>query len=250
MEDADDALARTGMALATVWPHLISGLVGLRRDASAGDHLEAAWRLAERLDEPMRRLPVLCGFAERMWLTGVPDERVTETAPAAVEQAAASPATAWAAGDLAVWLRRLGIAPSYDLARVAEPFRLALSGSHAEAASWWRQVGAVFEEAMAYADSPDAEVRIRGVERLDLLGATAVADRLRRALREEGVAQVPPRPRTSTRANPAGLTNRQLEVAKLVARGFTNAEIAERLFISAKPADHHVSALLMKRTRS
>jgi len=195
MEDADDALARTGMALATVWPHLISGLVGLRRDASAGDHLEAAWRLAERLDEPMRRLPVLCGgFAERMWLTGVPDERVTETAPAAVEQAAASPATAWAAGDLAVWLRRLGIAPSYDLARVAEPFRLALSGSHAEAASWWRQVGAVFEEAMAYADSPDAEVRIRGVERLDLLGATAVAERLRRALREEGSHRCRPVP--------------------------------------------------------
>jgi DNA-binding NarL/FixJ family response regulator len=57
---------------------------------------------------------------------------------------------------------------------------------------------------------------------------------------------VPPRPRVSTRANPAGLTNRQLEVAKLVARGFTNAEIAERLFISSKTADHHVSAVLMK----
>jgi DNA-binding CsgD family transcriptional regulator/tetratricopeptide (TPR) repeat protein len=246
LEDADDALARTGMPLATVWPHLISGLVGLRRDASPGDHLEAAWRLAESLDEPMRRLPVLSAFAERMWLTGVPDERVIEMAPTALERAAASAATAWAAGDLAVWLRRLAIAPSLDLARVAEPFRLALSGCHAEAASWWRRVDAVFEEAMAYADSPDVEVRIRGVERLDLLGATAVADRLRRVLREEGVAQVPPRPRVSTRANPAGLTNRQLEVAKLVARGFTNAEIAERLFISSKTADTHVSAVLMK----
>jgi hypothetical protein len=99
----------------------------------------------------------------------------------AVERAAASPATAWAAGDPAVWLCRLGIAPSLDLARVAEPFRLALSGRHAEAASWWREADAVFEEAMAYADSPDAEVRTRGVERLDLLGATAVADRLTRS---------------------------------------------------------------------
>ena len=58
--------------------------------------------------------------------------------------------------------------------------------------------------------------------------------------------QVTPRPRTSTRANPSGLTNRQLDVAKLVARGFTNAEIASRLFISPMTADHHVSAVLTK----
>jgi DNA-binding CsgD family transcriptional regulator len=246
LEDADEALTRTGMPLATVWPHLIRGLVGLRRNAVAGDHLEAAWKLAEGLDEPLRRLPTLSAFAELMWLTGTTDERVTETAPAALEQAMSSPATAWAAGDLAVWLNRLGIAPSIDPSRVAEPFKLALSGRHSEAASWWRQVGAVFDEAMAYADSPDVEVQSRAVESLDLLGATAVADRLRRTLREEGVTMVPPRPRASTRANLAGLTNRQLEVAKLVARGFTNVEIAERLFISSKTADHHVSAVLMK----
>jgi DNA-binding CsgD family transcriptional regulator/tetratricopeptide (TPR) repeat protein len=246
LEDAEDALARTGMPMATVWPHLVSGLVGLRRDGSPGDHLEAAWHVADRLDEPLRRLPVLSGMAERMWLTGEPDDLVTATAPAALEQAAGSPATAWVVGDLAMWLTRLGLAPELDLSEVADPFRLTLSGRHAEAASLWRQVGGVFEEAMAYADSPDDALRTRAVERLDLLGATAVADRLRRALREEGVAQVPPRPRVSTRANPAGLTNRQLEVAKLVARGFTNAEIAERLFISSKTADHHVSAVLMK----
>ena len=60
------------------------------------------------------------------------------------------------------------------------------------------------------------------------------------------MTQLPARPRSSTRANPSGLTNRQLDVAKLVARGHTNAEIADRLFISAKTADHHVSAVLMK----
>jgi DNA-binding NarL/FixJ family response regulator len=31
-----------------------------------------------------------------------------------------------------------------------------------------------------------------------------------------------------------------------VARGFTNAEIAQRLYISPKTADHHVSAVLGK----
>jgi len=50
----------------------------------------------------------------------------------------------------------------------------------------------------------------------------------------------------STRANPGGLTNRQLDVARLVARGLSNNEIAGRLYISPKTADHHVSAILAK----
>jgi DNA-binding NarL/FixJ family response regulator len=99
---------------------------------------------------------------------------------------------------------------------------------------------------MTLGDSPDPGLRVRGIELLDRLGAIGTADRRRIELRTDGVAQVPQRPRASTRANPSGLTNRQLDVAKLVARGFTNAEIASRLFISPKTADHHVSAVLTK----
>lgn len=73
-----------------------------------------------------------------------------------------------------------------------------------------------------------------------------MADRHRAIMREQGLTNVPPRPHASTRVNPAGLTNRQLDVAKLVARGYTNAEIAGRLYISPKTADHHVSAVLAK----
>lgn len=42
------------------------------------------------------------------------------------------------------------------------------------------------------------------------------------------------------------LTQRELEVLKLVADGFTNKEIAERLFISAKTARNHVASCLLK----
>jgi DNA-binding NarL/FixJ family response regulator len=77
------------------------------------------------------------------------------------------------------------------------------------------------------------------------LGAEPLARRVAIRLRELG-ARVPQGPRETTRANPAGLTGRQLEVLSLVAEGLTNAEIAERLVVSPRTAEHHVAAVLTK----
>jgi DNA-binding NarL/FixJ family response regulator len=52
--------------------------------------------------------------------------------------------------------------------------------------------------------------------------------------------------RATTRANPAGLTQRELEVLGLVAAGLRNREIADRLSLSTRTVDHHVSAVLGK----
>ncbi len=45
---------------------------------------------------------------------------------------------------------------------------------------------------------------------------------------------------------PGGLTRRELDVVRLVADGHTTGEIARRLFISAKTADHHIQHIYTK----
>jgi DNA-binding NarL/FixJ family response regulator len=42
------------------------------------------------------------------------------------------------------------------------------------------------------------------------------------------------------RAQTGGLTERQVEVLRLLARGFTNQQIGERLVITRRTAEHHV----------
>jgi DNA-binding CsgD family transcriptional regulator len=85
------------------------------------------------------------------------------------------------------------------------------------------------------------------LEALESLGSAREADRAAALIRElGGPARTGPK-------NLGTLTGREREVLVLVGEGLSNAEIAARLFISTKTAEHHVSNILAKlhvRTRT
>ncbi len=103
-----------------------------------------------------------------------------------------------------------------------------------------------YERAMALWDAGATDDLLAALPLLDDLDARAVAALFRARLRDAGVSSVPRGRLPATRANPAGLTARQLDVLALLADGLSNADIAARLVISPKTADHHVSAILAK----
>jgi DNA-binding NarL/FixJ family response regulator len=74
--------------------------------------------------------------------------------------------------------------------------------------------------------------------------ARACRDLLRRAgaptRRGRGDSPVPPALRA------AGVTSREMDVLTLVAAGLTNAQIAERLYLSRRTVETHVAHLLAK----
>ncbi|MFF2372098.1 ATP-binding protein [Agromyces sp. NPDC058110] len=249
-EDAAAILDEHGAPLATVWPHLVTALLALRRGDGTVDvdaHLDAAWRDSLELGESLMVLAVLAAYAERSWTTGEAEPLLDEV-DAHLARAASLPGTEWAVGELLVWLARLGARRhgAAESAAVSGPHRLELAGAHAEASAAWDALGAPFDAALSAVHGSAPEAARDALARLDAMGVDATAARARERLAELGVTGLPPRPRRSTLANPSGLTNRQLDVARLVAQGYTNAELADRLYISAKTADHHVSAILAK----
>src|SRR5262249_35463475 len=128
----------------------------------------------------------------------------------------------------------------------AHPYTLLAMGQWRDAAHAWERAGCRYELALARAQSPDPEDLLSALEALDALGAEPLARQVRLRLRQRGVTRIPRGRVQSTRDNPAGLTERQTDVVRLLAEGLTNAEIAARLVLSVRTVDTHVGAILTK----
>jgi HD-GYP domain-containing protein (c-di-GMP phosphodiesterase class II) len=116
------------------------------------------------------------------------------------------------AGTLPMAARLLAAADTYAAMIQTRPYRAALSGEQA--------AGELHQQADA--------------GRLDHDAVGAVVTEAGQQVR---------RPR---RARPGGLSDREVEVLALIARGSSNAEVAERLVISRRTAEHHAQHIYTK----
>lgn len=221
----------------------VLGHVRVRRgDPDATRLLAEAHELAIKTKEPQRIAPVASAHAEIAWLKGDLEQLMEEAR--FVQEIAKGDNDPWIQGEFAFWVWRAG-GDSKTSEKIAAPYALQISGDWSAAAAAWKEIGCPYEEANALADG-DEPAQLVALEILESLGAGPAAERLRQKLRATGVRGVPRGPRPSTKENAAGLTNRQMDVLALMTDGFANAEIGDRLFISPKTVDHHVSAILAK----
>jgi DNA-binding CsgD family transcriptional regulator len=209
--------------------------------------LEEALAHALRLEEPFFLAGVRLARAEARWLEGDQPSAAREIAELLAVFAAPDPRQL---AEALVWAHRLGEDPGpHRTCRWPEPtgaWAAELSGDVDGAAAEWDRLGAHWLAAMALACSDDERDLRRALDRFRVMEAPGAEARVRQRLRDLGAEAVPTGPRASTRAHPAGLTRREVDVLEGVARGLSNAELAGELYLSERTVEHHVSKVLAK----
>ncbi len=204
--------------------------------------LDEAWELAQRLGEAQRTGPAAAALLEAAWLQGDLTSVASAVAPAYEDVRLFGRVTPAAA--FGYWLRVAGQA--VPIGNANHPYALLAAGHWRQAAEAWQLAGCPYEQALALSRGDDPEDMLSALNILDGLGAEPLARRVRLRLRELGVTRIPRGRVKSTKDNPAGLTERQTDVIRLLADGLTNAEIAARLVLSVRTVDTHVAAILSK----
>jgi DNA-binding CsgD family transcriptional regulator len=205
--------------------------------------LEAAWEVALGRRTITELALAGAALAEWAWLAGRVDR--VEAVVSAWRPHATRPTAGPAWGEMLRYARRSGLAVP-EVEDDAGPWTPGLRGDWRAAADGWARLGDPYERALELAESGQVGPTVEALHTLEDLGAAAAVRHVRQRLRRLGMTRVPRRRAASTRTNPAGLTDRQLDVHALLAEGLTNAEIAERLVLSVRTVDSHVAAILDK----
>ncbi|HEX7947637.1 MAG TPA: AAA family ATPase [Phenylobacterium sp.] len=217
----------------------------VRQGYPEGGILEQARRAPTSGRDLLWRVPIAIADAEAEWLDGSRPGAADRLAEV-LESLLAAWSQLYHVGEVALWLALLDRPPQLSaeaLAHVPAAHQAHLEGDWGKAAAEWAALGCPYEQAIALSAGDDDAQR-QALTIFDRLGAAPAARNLRRRMRAGGLRSVPSGPRGQRRQDPAGLTRRQQEVLSLLGAGLSNADIADRLGLSAKTVEHHVSAIL------
>jgi DNA-binding CsgD family transcriptional regulator/tetratricopeptide (TPR) repeat protein len=203
--------------------------------------MDAKTMAAENM-ESQRILPVLSALLEYEWITGsiIIEDNILNAAKGSI----AGSETIYGSAEFVFWLKKAR-KEKLTLKNRRDGYDIDGTTSALKNAAFWKKAGNPYEEALALFESSDDNKR-RAIEIVQQLGATAVYERMKFEMRKSGIKKIPRGIRKTTQSNPEFLTDRDLEVLRLLHEGLHNKEIAARLFISAKTVDHHISAILYK----
>lgn len=234
------AEVRRGSSVSELFARTVLAELAVRRgDRDVAERLAEVRARADRTGDVPRILPVLAIMTEHALVSGgdAPRDRLE---------------------DLLGWASMQGRSLVF-LEATAALAGLEVPGGGPESSAYtfvarrdWRRAAAAFgdqgwayERALMLSLTGEEEALLEALETARGLGAEPLVRRASRLLREGGF-RVPRGPYGVARANPGGLTARQLEVLALVAAGRTNADIADELVVSLRTAEHHVGAVLAK----
>ena len=226
---------------------VLTELAVRRGDADASERLADLAAQADRSCELQRLAPVIELSTEYALTrdlpmpTGLYDKLIREFHPRGV-------VTGWGGVRMQAWSNIAGIDIGFDADPSSLPpcpFVAMVNSEWLAAADAFGEIGWTYDRALMLSLLDDEPSLAEALDIARRLRAEPLATRVMRRMRDLSI-RVPRGEREVTRFNPAGLTARQLEVLSLVAGGMTNAEIAAKLVVSQRTAEHHVAAVLTK----
>jgi DNA-binding CsgD family transcriptional regulator len=204
--------------------------------------LTEAANVAFETKELQRIIPAMVALLEYEWITGkkfITDEDVN-CAIAMVEQIG----NIYDNSEFAYWLFKAR-KQQIKLNEFYDGYNMYNKTNALKSAVLWRQKGCAMSRRLPYLKD-QRKIKKRLLNLFITWAPKPFMKKMKFEMRLSGIKSIPRGIRKSTMANPANLTERELDVLQLLKEGLQNKEIANKLFISPKTVDHHISSIFFK----
>ena len=225
-------------------------------DAAALAALNDALNDALATDELQHIVPMRLALLEAAWLHD--QSELANEHFGALRALSEKDMHKWDVGEFIIWAHRLDQNALAQSEELPEPFQFELKGDFAAAAASWRALSMPYSAALSLAQSKDEALLSEAIDTFEAVNAQAGVARVQREFKRLGLSSSASRnaaedlqtkhrgPYKGAKNHPLGLTNREQEILKLLAGGFSNREISDQLQRSQRTVENHVSSVLSK----